>query len=64
VSSQLPVPDVEERLANLERAVVTVAAWLVQLGPFAASDSDAIRRILAGEEDLDGTPGTGYEPRA
>jgi hypothetical protein len=59
----LPVPDIETRLAQLERASYSMAAWLVQLSVFGPNDADAIKRMLTGLEDLDGTPGTSYEPR-
>jgi hypothetical protein len=58
-----PVPDLETRLANLERATFTIAAWLVQYLVFMDEDADAIARMLRGEEDADGTPGTTYDPR-
>lgn len=63
MASQQPVPDLEQRIANLERATYTIAAWLVQYAVFIASDADAILRILRGEDDADLTPGTSYEPR-
>jgi len=63
-AEQVPVPSIEQRLDQLERATYTLAAWLVQYAVFVATDADAILRMLQGLDDLDGTPGTSYEPRA
>ena len=55
-----PKLQIEQRLDNIERAVGTMAQWLVQAQTgFNAKDAEGIEQILRGEKREDDSGGTG-----
>ena len=56
------VDDAEERLERCERAIGTMAQWLVQAQTgFGAHDAEGIEKILRGEEEKEPKEDAGKE---